>query len=749
MMAKTIYAKVLAVMTAVVLNVALCPVMKGFADIHCGKNGKEITLCLPDSLLGRSVLLSTKIVGSSSKYPLRMSEVGCNGVFTITKVDSSIVIVSNERNSVVTDNDTSMERAMENSSAGRNEFVLKITGKTDKGYNVKASNLFDLSDKKVADLKGLAYGPYAITEAVYQKNNSKRLGFESFGHSVAVRTDATFSLKLRTTGGIISSELEDRFPCTMEMITALTLLPESTMAHKKADPRIGTLNYVCSEFSSTKGSKAEKYICRWDLSTDKTIDIYIDTLLSAAQNKAVREGFEAWNDAFEAIGMGRRIRVADYPADSSFKAYDPTVSIVTLSGWGTTVYADILYDGKDRIISTRYFIPDNYVSSVRRRSVFTISDVDTRYRNYHLGEDAVCDVLKADIIRFAGQCLGIAANYAGSSAYSPEQLRDPEFTQKHGFTASVTDDVLFNYLAMPGDREKGVATVIDKVGEYDIYALRWIYSDGKVSADPHLFYAPSKSGIPDPRVRRKDLSNDSKAAFYAGVRCLHFVADNGAEWIRDDDIPEQEYRQLFLDWLWLRGIDLATILCSNVGAFRYNLLFEDSEAPKYEPLPKELQKQSIEMAFDYYRNFGWLDKSPLLHMAGLNVNTSDYTRANAFKLINASFRFQFVAMAQEIAGSNYTVHEYLEDMEKQAFKIASQGRLPYGETFIIPQYINWLASNAGINGSIGVDGVSEECRIFLERAGKKLKQCRSAMKTDEDRDRMDYILHHYGKLTGK
>lgn len=738
-MAKTVYAKFLAVMTAVVLNVALCPVAKGFAEISGDKNGKEITLCIPDSLLGRSVVLSTKIVGSSSKYPLRMSEVGCKGIFTITRVDSSIVIVSNEKNSAVT----------ENSSAGRNEFVLEITGKTDKGYSVKAGKLFDLADKKVANLKGLEYGPYAITDAEFQKSKSKTLGFETYGQCVAVRTDATFSLKLRTTGGVLSFEMEERFPCTMEMISALTLLPESTMAHKKADPRIGTLNYTCPEFSSTKGSKAEKYVCRWDLSGDKTIDIYIDTLLSAAQNKAVRQGFEAWNDAFEAIGMGRRIRVADYPADSSFKAYDPTVSIVSLSGWGTTVYADILNDGKDRIVSTRYFIPDNYVSSVRRRSVFTISDVDPRYRKYHLDEDAVCDVLKADIIRFAGHCLGIASNYAGSAAYSPQQLRDPGFTQKYGFTASVTDDVLFNYLAMPGDKEKGVATIVDKVGEYDIYALRWIYSDGKVSTDPHLFYAPSKSGIPDPRVKRKDLSNDSKAAFEAGVSHIRFVAENGAEWIMDDDIPEQEYRQLFLDWLWLRGAEMVNILSADVGAFRYNLLFEDSEAPKYEPLSKELQKQNIEMAFDFYRNFGWLDKSPLLHIAGLNVNTSDYTRANAFNMINASFRFQFVAMAQELAGSSYSVREYLEDMERQVFKVASEGRLPYGETFIIPQYINWLASNAGIKGSIGVDGVSEECRIFLERAGKKLKQCRSAMKTDEDRDRMDYIIHHYGKLTGK
>lgn len=742
-MMETVHSKVPAIMAAVLLSLMPCAAMDGFAGIGPDKNKKDIILCIPDSLFGRSVLLSTKIVGSSSKYPLRMSEVGCNEVFTVSKVDSSIVFSSSKRSSVVTDEDASMERAMENSSSERVEFLFKITKKTEKGYRINASKLFDLSEKKVANLKGMAYGPYAITEATYQKNDSKMLGFESFGHSIAVRTDATFSLKLRTTGGIISSELEDRFPCTMETITSLTLLPESTMVHKKADPRIGTLNYDCSEFSSTKGSKAEKYVCRWDLSDDKTIDIYIDTLLSAAQNKAVREGFEAWNDAFEAIGAGRRIKVMDFPSDSLFKAYDPTVSIVTLSGWGTTVSANILIDGKDRIISARYFIPDNYVSSVRRRSVFTISDVDTRYQEYYLSEDAVCDVLKADIIRFAGQCLGIAANFAGSAAYSPDQLRDPGFTQKYGFSASVTDDVLFNYMAMPGDKEKGVATIVDKVGEYDIYALRWIYSDGKVSADPHLFYAPYKISIPDPRVKRKDLSNDSKAAFDAGVKHLRFVAENGAEWLRDDDIPDQEYKQLFIDWLWLRGTDMVNILSADVGAFRYNLLFEGSGEPKFVPIPKGLQKQSIEKAFEFYRDFGWLDKSPLLHIAGLNANTSDYTRANAFNMINASFRFQFVALAQEIAGSDYTVHEYLEDMERQAFKIASEGRLPYGETFIISQYMKWLSLNAGIKGPIGVAGVSEECRIFLERAGKKLRQCRGAMKTADDRDTMDYIIHQY------
>ena len=107
-------------------------------------------------------------------------------------------------------------------------------------------------------------------------------------------------------------------------------------------------------------------------------------------------------------------------------------------------------------------MPRDFAESARKEAVYTIAHTDRRYAGYYLSDEAVCEVLTAKVMQRMAAALGLAPNLTGSMAYSPEQLRDPSYTQKYGFTASVTDDVLFNYAARPGDRERGVATIIAK-----------------------------------------------------------------------------------------------------------------------------------------------------------------------------------------------------------------------------------------------------------------------------------------------
>ena len=120
-------------------------------------------------------------------------------------------------------------------------------------------------------------------------------------------------------------------------------------------------------------------------------------------------------------------------------------------------------------------IPGNYLLSLLFSTSFTIGDVDSRYLSYNLSDDAVCDVIRAQTMKIFGRGLGLGRNCAGSLAYTPEELRSPEFTQKHGITASVLDNVLFNTLARPGDKESGVVTIVDRIGPYDEYAIEWLY----------------------------------------------------------------------------------------------------------------------------------------------------------------------------------------------------------------------------------------------------------------------------------
>ena len=67
-------------------------------------------------------------------------------------------------------------------------------------------------------------------------------------------------------------------------------------------------------------------------------------------------------------------------------------------------------------------------------------------------------------------------NMAGSSSIPVESLRDPKFTQEFGTTYSIMDYARNNYIAQPGDKERGVRLTPPELGAYDYYAIAWLYS---------------------------------------------------------------------------------------------------------------------------------------------------------------------------------------------------------------------------------------------------------------------------------
>ncbi len=71
-----------------------------------------------------------------------------------------------------------------------------------------------------------------------------------------------------------------------------------------------------------------------------------------------------------------------------------------------------------------------------------------------------------------GHTLGLRHNHRASSAYTIEQLRNPEFTSKHGTVASIMAYGRFNYVAQPDDKVK---RFVPLVGPYDIFVIDWGY----------------------------------------------------------------------------------------------------------------------------------------------------------------------------------------------------------------------------------------------------------------------------------
>ncbi|MEI3553632.1 MAG: zinc-dependent metalloprotease [Alistipes senegalensis] len=83
--------------------------------------------------------------------------------------------------------------------------------------------------------------------------------------------------------------------------------------------------------------------------------------------------------------------------------------------------------------------------------------------------------------------------------------RSPSFTQRYGISASIMDELPYNLVAQPGDKERGVALMQQGPGVYDEYVVDWLYRPvpgardargrGGGTRPPHR-RAPQRSDVP-------------------------------------------------------------------------------------------------------------------------------------------------------------------------------------------------------------------------------------------------------------
>ena len=691
---------------------------EGFMTIY--KDDSKVYLEIPDSVFGRRVVFSSRLEKASEALSAG-TELSSRAVYVIEKTDSLVLFRKPATNIVV--KDKGIADALGERCPIVHAFPIKYRNSDSSAVVIESGKLFDMSDSKVVRLAGKSGGEgLVITAASYKSDLSIGKNIVSFGNSVGIYKEATYELTLAVSGfGFVVAENP---MMSLDVLLTLTLLPEETMAVRETDQRIGTRMVPYTSFDVDGGTEKGYWVTRWNLQPkdmkaylngegSEVVDpirIYVDTLLGPTWTKAVTDGIMAWEPAFEAIGLRNAIIVEPYSSDSAFVAASPLTSCISyVGGTGTSIGASVLTDtSTGQILSCRMTVPGDYIAGVHRLAVYSIADVDSRYQTYFLSDDAVCEVLKAQVMRNFGLCLGLTGNYAGSHAYSPEQLRDPEFTAQYGITASVTDDVLFNYLAMPGDKEKGVKIVVDKIGAYDELAINWLYGiypdDEETALDslldsvqgkPEYFYSAQSRRMIDPRALTNDLGNDAIAAYKAGLSHLKYVVDNGDKWIEDERISE-EYRTLFLDWIFLRYFRLSYMMSAQVGGMMTNEL--GSGLPKISTVPEARQKEIVKLSLNDWMNTEWMDKNKrLFRLSGIVKNVSDFSRMNAVQSSGILLKFPYVIMAANEAGSTYSPEEFLSDVQEIILKNARKGKIKsFGEDFAISQYLAMLMGYSSV-----------------------------------------------------
>ena len=642
------------------------------------QDGKKVWLEIPDSLMGSKIVLSTVVdKGSSEWIPVGRS-VSPQKVFILSRTDSLLVL--QEPGAIISVKDTSMHAALRRAGLlpVRYAFPLKYRNGDTTAVVVDATKLFSPSNKDAFSLKGINVDDTfsAWDDGTPVADFSEIIAPVAYPRSVGVRQAISFHVTPYVPAGGGRAYVFDgqKERIDGEFITTVTLLPETGTGIRETDRHIGVKSVPFKEFTSSRGIRSGRTARRWNISSDNRLTVYVDTLFPEAWYQAIRKGLEAWNPAFEDLGIKRAIDVRRYPSYGGFRAEDPLVSKVMADEDGrreeirTSLFGD---NSTGELLSFTMTIPAGFIDNVRYEAFYNIADADARYRTYDMPESALCEIVRAKVMRAFGGVLGLEPNYAGSMAYSPAQLRSPSFTKLNGITASVTDDVLFNIFAREGDRERGLVTIVDRIGPYDRLAIKWLYSSFPEGTDekkalasmiaPYTSaeyrYVPvSGKNFMDARALPGDLGNDPEACFDERVRHLRAVMENAYDWIGDQDIEMSEFRVVFPERVAMQFFAAARTLCYNVGG-----VYNDDSGMR--AVPKDFQKHILRKVNDFFITFTLPPSAtPLLHFSGAVSSFDGLFRTNYANQSGFFNRIKMVAFAADKASSGYPASEYLDDL---------------------------------------------------------------------------------------
>ena len=704
---------------------------RGFFNTWFNEKTGKLYLEIPDSALSRQYLLSSRITQTSDGQDYVAGEVHARPFLISFSTDGRNVYMHEVQGLRVVRPGDDIAPSFQRNNMDPVLKGFKVAARDKESTFIDVTTFFGGNEKSISPIKdtgvlGKLLGSDSKLKGTFQSEASGISMVKAFSGNIEIESLLSFQL----TGAV-------QKPYSVKVRRSLFVLPDDPMPMRVQDNRVGYFYTDKSIFSSDADRIDERtYIHRWRLEPrpedlqkyfngelvepQRNIVFYVDSAFPAKWRQTIKDGIEVWNRAFERAGFKNVVKALDYPKDDP--QFDPDNMLYNCFRYVTTETANAMGPSyvdprTGEILAADVIWYHNIVSLLHNWRFTQTAAVDPRVRKAKFDDELMRESIKYAASHEVGHTLGLMHNMGASYSFPVESLRDPQFTQQYGTTPSIMDYARNNYVAQPGDVERGVKLTPPEIGVYDIYAINWGYrliKGAKTPDDekPQLEkWIQEKAGDPmyefgaqqlfstiDPTDQTEDLGNDHIKAGNYGISNLKLLMQNLEAWTLERgeryDNVENVYREITKQYG--RYVKHVT---PYIGGIRFEEIRQgDGKSTGKHYIGKAKQKEAMKWLLNEARTYDeWLTPMRLVDKLEIDQDVNQKLRDQIVaSLLNGAALFRIKQGGETNPRENYLLDDYMADLSAALFPAPKGGRLTDAEQQLQSTAISQMLTSSGL-----------------------------------------------------
>lgn len=613
------------------------PIKKGYFSVQKSKN--DWYFHVPDTLLNRPFLAVTRFVSTPVELGVYGGELVSSEMFYWQKKGEKLYLRTLVHDATSPSSDAitlalkvstedpivaalKIEKTLKADSAcadsiGGKRYVIKVT------ELLKDDNLltgFPAGVKTRHNISGIK-GDLSYVDDV-----------STYPTNTEIKTVKTYTCKNTTKAwsGKITGLL------TFRLNTSLVMLPAKPMRQRIFDPRVGYFVEGERFYSDEQQQvRRQQYATRWRLEPKndadakrqqqgeliepkKPIVYYIDPATPKQWRPYLIQGVNDWNVAFEQAGWKNAIRAEEWPEDRpDMSMEDARFSVIRyLASPIKNAYGPHISDPRTgEILNTCVGWYHNVMELIHDWYMVQAGAVDSRARSMQLPDELMGQLIRFVSSHEVGHTLGLRHNMGASSATPIDSLRNKEWVEKYGHTASIMDYARFNYVAQPEDNI-GPDGIMPRINTYDKWAIEWGYryfanansaqeeklilnkiTIDRLASDKRLWFG-GEGKDNDPCALTEDLSDDPMKAAEYGIKNLKRIIGQLPQWTYEEGDQFENLRQVYTSLVGQYRRYMGHAM-ANVAGVHHDYKSVEQSGPVYTPESKQRTRKALDFLNKY------------------------------------------------------------------------------------------------------------------------------------------------------